>query len=129
MTTLVQLKSINSNVVLNDNYCTAMLPVSACARSGNDTILGERDGSIFRVGDEFYFVPTHQVADDDILYIACDAQKIEGPMDGWRSQLALGDMAGEAIEDAIVDHLYSSLDDDRCGESFVITRDGKTFRL
>lgn len=89
---------------------------------------GEHKGCIFKVGDEMYFVPTEVVAGADTLYITCDAQKIEAPMDGWRSRLALGDIAESAVEDRILQHLTSTRQSIE-GEAFVITRDRKTFRL
>lgn len=115
--------------ISNDNYCAATLSVSACGRQVSKEIWGDHDGCIFKVGNDMYFVPTQQMADEDMLYITCDAQKIEGPMDGWRSRLALGDVAGHQVEDAILGHLHSSRRQKPKGEAFVVTRDGKTFRL
>jgi len=118
---------------LNDNYCAAPLPVASLAVSAHDRkvssgALGEHGGCVFKVGNDMYFVPTQNVAEDDMLYITCDAQKIEGPVEGWRSRLALGDIAESMVEDAIVDHLTSSASTKQ-GEAFVVTRDGKIFRL
>lgn len=114
----------------NDNYCGATLDVSTCGRQVSTGIWAEHNGCIFKVGNEMYFVPTKQVADEDMLYITCDAQKIEGSMDGWRSHLSLGDSADHSVEDAILGHLHKSRRQKKPqGEAFVITRDGKTFRL
>ncbi len=114
---------------LNDNYCGATLPVSSCGRQIADGAGGEQGGCVFKVGNQLYFVPTQQVAEDDMLYITCDAQKIEGPIEGWRSRLALGDVAEQEVEDAILDHLHATPRKKKQGEAFVVTRDGKTFRL
>ena len=113
----------------NDNYCGAALTVSACGRPISTGAWDEHGGCVFKVGNEMYFVPTRQVADDDMLYITCDAQKIEGSFDGWRSRLSLGDSANREVEDAILGHLHSVPRLRQQGECFVITRDGKTFRL
>ena len=129
MMTATVRKTHTTNETSNDNYCGATLPVSACGRQVSKEIWGEHGGCVFKVGTEMYFVPTQQVADEDMLYITCDAQKIEGPMEGWRSTLALGDMANHQVEDAILDHLHTSRSRKKQGECFVVTRDGKTFRL
>lgn len=113
----------------NDNYCGGSLPVSSYDRKVSTDVWGEHNGCVFKVGSEMYFVPTKQVFDEDMLYITCDAQKIEGPMEGWRSHLSLGDVADHTVEDAILDHLHSSRRNKSQGEAFVITRDGKTFKL
>jgi hypothetical protein len=115
--------------VINDNYCGAAMKVSVCGKQVSEAVWGEQDGCVFRVGSEMYFVPTQQTAEDDMLYITCDAQKIEGPMDGWRSRLSLSDGAAEDVEDAIVDHLQTSRHTKGLGETFIVMRDGKTFRL
>jgi len=113
----------------NDNCCTAALAVSSCEHDIVMGALGEHGGCVFKVGSDMYFVPTQQVAEDDMLYITCDAQKIEGPVEGWRSRLALGAIAESKIEDAILSHLTTSPRKNKQGEAFVVTRDGKTFRL
>jgi hypothetical protein len=113
----------------NDNYCAATLSVSSYERPISTGTFGEHSGCVFKVGDDMYFVPTQQVAEEDMLYITCDAQKIEGSFDGWRSTLSLGDIAAREIEDAILGHLHSVLRVKKQGECFVITREGKTFRL
>ena len=129
MTSIVHIHDAD-NAISNDNYrATAALPVSAYGRQADGGIWGEPGGCVFKVGHEMYFVPTRQVAEEDMLYITCDAQKIEGPMDGWCSRLSLGDIADHKIEDAILDHLHSSMLSKKKGEAFVVTRDGKTFRL
>lgn len=112
-----------------DNYCDAALPVSACGREVSAGSWGENGGCIFKVGNDLYFVPTQQVADEDMLYITCDAQKIEGPVVESRTRLALGAIANPAVEDAIVSHLHAAPRLAQKGEAFIVTRDGKTFRL
>lgn len=115
--------------ISNDNYCGAALPVSSYGRQASKEIWGDHDGCVFKVGDDMYFVPTKQMADEDMLYITCDAQKIDSPMEGWRSRLSLGDVADNKVEDAILGHLHENHRDQKRGEAFVVTRDGKTFRL
>lgn len=122
-------KTSHEASISNDNYCNAALSVSACGRQVSAGSWGEPGGCVFKVGDEMYFVPTKQVADEDMLYITCDAQKIEGSFDGWRSHLSLGDSADRDVEDAILGHLHKTPRAKKQGECFVITRDGKTFRL
>ena len=129
MTTALSHKVAAKNTTSNDNYCVATVPVSACGRQVSKESWGEDNGCIFKVGNEMYYVPTRQVADEDTLYITCDAQKIQAPMDGWRSSMSLGDIADREIEDAILDHLHASRRVKPKGDAFVITRDGKTFRL
>ena len=128
MHALLKTKASKSDIS-NDNYCTASLPVSSYGRQATKEVWGEHDGCVFKVGDDMYFVPTKQVTEDDMLYITCDAQKIDSPMEGWRSRLSLGDVADTEVEDAILGHLHDTRRDEKRGEAFVITRDGKTFRL
>jgi hypothetical protein len=113
----------------NPTYCAAPLDVNDADATITTGAFGETGGRVFRVGQDMYFVPMQQVAGDDEVYIACDAQKIEGPVEGWRSRLNLGDAAESDVEDAILDHLISKKSSTKKGEAFVIMRDGKTFRL
>ena len=115
--------------ILNDNFCAATSPVSRCEQQVASKVYSENSGCVFKVGNEMYFVPTQHVADEDMLYITCDAQKIEGPLDDWRTRLFLGDIADGEVEDAILDHLLETSHAKPSGEAFVVTRDGKTFRL
>ena len=129
MMSTILCKTDHYEQISNDNYCTATLQVSACGREVSSGAWGEHGGCVFKVGNDMYFVPTQQVAEDDMLYITCDAQKIEGPVEVCRSHLALGEIANHEVEDAIVDHLHTALDLRKQGETFVITRDRKTFKL
>ncbi len=123
-------KTETQTSISNDNYCAATLNVSTCGRQIESGTWGEDTGCVFKVGSDMYFVPTKQVYGDDMLYITCDAQKIESPMDGWRSRLSLGDIAESEVEDAILGHLHSvKKNKQKQGESFVVTREGKTFRI
>jgi hypothetical protein len=108
--------------------CDATLPVIPYDRQICGDGWGEHKGCIFKVGNDMYFVPTQQVADQDTLYIACDAQKIEGCLDDLCMRLSLGESAAREIETAILDHLYRSRHA-KTGEAFVVTSSGKTFRL
>jgi hypothetical protein len=130
MCTAAQSEMLTEIAVVHNDCCAATLPVSACSLLVSDGAWGENGGCIFKVGDDMYFVPTQQVAEDDTLYITCDAQKIEGPLDSWRSRLALGDIAASEVEDAILRYLHAAARVAKAqGDVFVVTSDGKTFRL
>jgi len=117
-----------SDITLSrQNYCAAALAVSTYKKTVKSGVWGENGGSIFRVGNDMYFVPTQQVANDEI-FITCDAQKIEGEIDGWRSRLNLGDAAANDVEHAIIRHLHALSRIDK-GNAFAVTSDGTTVRL
>lgn len=113
----------------NEDFCNAAIPQNVYSCDLNRGRWGVPGGCLFKVGGDIYFVPTLQVANDDLLYITCDAQKLEGSPDTWSKHLPLGDVAQPEVEDAIVEHLQESRMYRTNGESFVIMRGGKTYRL
>ena len=66
-----------------NNCCDAALSVISYGSQISHGTRGEYEGCVFKVGDDMYFVPTQRVANRDTLYIACNAQKIEGGVDEW----------------------------------------------
>jgi hypothetical protein len=128
MNTVIFSETDRNFFISSDDCCDATLPVTPYGHQISDCVWGEYEGCVFKVGNDLYFVPTQQVADADMLYIACDAQKIEGCLDDLCTRLALGESAAREVENAILDHLYRSRHA-KTGEAFVVTSSGKTFRL
>lgn len=120
---------VSSFPVSNDNHSLPALSSFGNDRLMADDVLGASNGCVFNLGGVMYFVPTQPIAGEGRLFITCDAQRIDVLSDGRRSHLALGGRADASIEQIILDHLCALYEGQPCGDSFVVTSWGKTFRL